>query len=473
VTRRDKARPLRNRTRRQLRDALRRSEATRRACIDVLEQGVVVSTVDGQVTLLNDAAQQLLGYTAAELSARYAEGRWETYREDGTVLPPEERPLARMVRTGEGVRDAIVGWRCKDDRFVVLRIAMKPLHDDAGVMTGIVTAFTDITAERRAQETEREAAAAAAAVAAAADELRATQARFMALVQQSSDIICLLGASGTIHYASPAAERILGYDPSSSAKQRFIELVHPDDVRSATEAYADLLRHPGASRSVQVRLLGGDGRWRHMEVHATNRLDDDDVRGIVANVRDITERAEEAARLTWQAYHDTLTGLANRALLQDRLTHALDRARRARELTGVLFIDLDHFKAVNDALGHAAGDQLLMGVAERLTHAVRAGDTIARLGGDEFVILTETLTVRAEATVIAQRVLDLLSTPIHLNGTDVTISASIGVAFDEVHNPELLLRDADAALYQAKHGGRGRYVVHGPPLGVVPAAVPT
>ena len=198
-----------------------------------------------------------------------------------------------------------------------------------------------------------------------------------------------------------------------------------------------------------------------MEVLATNRLDDHAVRGIVANVRDITERANEAARLTWQAYHDTLTGLANRALLQDRLDLALERARRARELTGLLFIDLDHFKAVNDALGHEAGDRLLIEVADRLVNAVRTGDTVARFGGDEFVILAETLTVRAEARIIAERVLELLAEPIDLDGTMVTIGASVGIAFDEVHNPDLLLRDADIALYQAKDSGRNRFVVFG------------
>ena len=427
---------------------LRRSEATQRACLDALEQGVVLSTLDGEILVMNDAAQRILGCTAAELGTRYADGGWQTFREDGSVLPPDERPLVRTMLTGEAVRDAIMGLRDEHGRLVLLRVATQPVRNDAGSMTGVVTAFTDITQFRQA-----------------ADSLRETQAQFAALIEQSSDIICLLEASGRIRYASPAAERILGYDLADDAEPLFLALIHPDDVPATTEAYDELLLHPGVSQSVQIRLMGREGEWLHMEVLATNRLDDPDVRGIVANVRDITERAQEAARLTWQAYHDTLTGLANRALLHDRLDHALQRARRARELTGLLFIDLDGFKQVNDELGHEAGDRLLVEVADRLTEVVRTGDTVARLGGDEFVILAETLTVRAEASVIADRVLAALSLPFHINGVDVTVSASVGVAFDEVHNPDLLLRDADAALYQAKRGGGGRYVVYGPQLG--------
>jgi diguanylate cyclase (GGDEF)-like protein/PAS domain S-box-containing protein len=567
-------------------DELRRSEATQRACLDALEQGVVLSSLGGDILFMNDAAERLLGFSAAEVTERVLLGRWETYREDGSVLPHAERPIAKTMLTGQPIRDAIIGWRTKDDEFLLLRAATQPVRNVTGVMTGVVTAFTDVTAERRVQLIEQEAAAAVAAaedelrrsfdesvtgmalvdlegrirransayaaivgrtipeligtdaiellpadegdlvttrsiatgalpnleterrmirpdgaavwvrahtsavrahdgsithfisqvhditeVRVASDVVRRTHARFTALVEQSSDIICLLGASGRIRYASPAAERILGYDPTVGAEQPFVDLVHPDDVPEATAGYEELLRNPGASRSFQMRLMDHEGGWRHMEVLATNRLDDDAVRGIVANVRDITERANEAARLTWQAYHDILTGLANRALLQDRLDHALERARRARELTGLLFIDLDHFKEVNDALGHDAGDRLLVEVANRLVHAVRTGDTVARLGGDEFVILAETLTVRAEARLIAERVLELLAEPIDLDGTDVTIGASIGIAFDEVHNPDLLLRDADAALYEAKHSGRGRFVVYGPPLHP-PASVP-
>jgi diguanylate cyclase (GGDEF)-like protein/PAS domain S-box-containing protein len=558
---------------------LRRIEATQRACLDALEQGVVLSTLDGEVLVINDAAVQVLGYSAEEMTSRFREGRWQTYREDGSVLPPDQRPLGHTMATGEAVRDAVVGWRTKDDRFLVLRVATQPVWDAEGVMTGVVTAFTDVTTERRALMAERTATS---AVAAAEDELRRsfeesltgmvligldgrirranpayaaivgrditallgtdaidvspvgedeqvtarsvptgalpdleterrlvrpdgevvwvrahtsavrdrrreithfvsqvhditeareaeealreTQARFAALIEQSSDIICLLEASGRILYASPAAERILGYDLAEGADPRFLELIHPDDVPAASEAYDELLRHPGVARAAQLRLMGRDGVWRDMEVVATNRLDDTDVRGVVANVRDITERAQEAARLTWQAYHDVLTGLANRALLQDRLDHALERSRRAPELTGLLFIDLDHFKAVNDDLGHDAGDRLLIEVADRLLHAVRTGDTVARLGGDEFVVLAEALTLRAEATVIAARVLELLAAPVHLDGVDVTIRASVGIAFDEIHNPDLLLRDADAALYQAKRAGGGCYVVYGPQL---------
>jgi diguanylate cyclase (GGDEF)-like protein/PAS domain S-box-containing protein len=303
----------------------------------------------------------------------------------------------------------------------------------------------------RARRAQRQAQAAS----------RLPEARFTALVEHSSDIICLLDREGRLLYGSQSAARLLGYHLADG--EPFARALHPDDVASVTETFDDLLLHPGESRSVQARLVERGGGWRHMEIIATNRLADVDVQAVVANVRDITERAAEAARLSWQAFHDDLTGLANRALLQDRLTHALERARRSPELTGLLYVDLDHFKEINDTFGHEAGDLLLVEVADRLAGAVRSGDTVARLGGDEFVILAETLTAAPEAEGIAERVLDVLAEPFHLNGSLVEVTASVGLAFDHTHDPDVLLRDADLALYRAKDGGRARYAAATPP----------
>jgi len=173
----------------------------------------------------------------------------------------------------------------------------------------------------------------------------------------------------------------------------------------------------------------------------------------------VTERAEAAARLTWQAYHDALTGLPNRALLLDRLHQALDGARHTGSVTGLMFVDLDGFKAVNDELGHEAGDQLLVEVATRLGAAVRIGDTVARIGGDEFVVLAGGLASRDEAAAIAARIIAAVGRPVRVAGGDVAVSASVGVAVDRDHDPDRLLREADTALYRAKASGKNRYEV--------------
>lgn len=297
------------------------------------------------------------------------------------------------------------------------------------------------------------------ALASAHDALRASQQRFAALVERSTDIICIIDEQGCIAYHSPAAERLLGYPPGSWLGTPFTAVVHPDDQAALNEIFRRLVLEPSLMPLTEVRVTTAEGEWRHVEISATNRLADPAVRGIVANVRDVTERAEAATRLAWQAFHDSLTGLPNRALLTDRLGHAVERARRVGDLTALLFLDLDRFKLVNDSMGHEAGDLLLVEVAARLEAAVRAGDSVARLGGDEFVILVESVSETAEVSALAQRIGEVVAAPIPLPQGMVTVTASIGIAYDSGRGPEHLLRDADTALYRAKEKGRNRYHV--------------
>jgi len=184
-------------------------------------------------------------------------------------------------------------------------------------------------------------------------------------------------------------------------------------------------------------------------------------RRLEATVDELRGREEQLHEL---AFHDPLTGLANRALFHDRVEHAISREPRAKILLAVLYIDLDHFKLVNDNLGHAAGDALLVAVGERLLHCVRRGDTVARLGGDEFAVLLEDVGSRSDAITLAARITDLLATPLPLEGRQVPVSASIGVAIRETGSGHVgeLLRDADIAMYGAKLQGKGRYVVFEP-----------
>ena len=204
-------------------------------------------------------------------------------------------------------------------------------------------------------------------------------------------------------------------------------------------------------------MRDADDRWRHLEVVATNLVGNPAVNGIVLNARDITERVEAAAALEARAYHDQLTGLPNRAKLLDRLERALVTASARRRLVGVLFVDLDHFKVVNDSLGHAAGDELLREIADRIHEVVRPSDTVARLGGDEFVIVLDDMSRRGDAMVAARRIRRSLTRPISIADQQTVTTASIGIVVsDGSHTPDELLRDADTALYQAKEQGRDR-----------------
>ena len=198
----------------------------------------------------------------------------------------------------------------------------------------------------------------------------------------------------------------------------------------------------------------------------TNLTSSAAVGGIVLNTRDVTERRQFEDQLAHQAFHDPLTGLANRALFADRLAHAVSKVGRSSAGIAILMIDLDRFKHVNDSLGHAAGDRLLTSAARRLRMAVRQSDTIARFGGDEFAIVMEETTL-IEAEQLARRVVEELGAPFELDGSNVWISASVGVVAtaQPVASAEALLRDADIAMYAAKRSGKGTYCVYDPAMG--------
>jgi diguanylate cyclase (GGDEF)-like protein len=198
-----------------------------------------------------------------------------------------------------------------------------------------------------------------------------------------------------------------------------------------------------------------------MEAHAVNLLDGGAVDGVVVHLHDISERRVAESELEHQALHDPLTGLPNRALVLDRLGRALARSQRAGTSTVVLFIDIDRFKIVNDSLGHAYGDDLLVAVAARLRASLRETDTVARLGGDEFVVLLEDLTHETIALDVAEKILDAMRRPFSLAGREFFVTASIGLAVSTTDHetPESMIRDADAAMYVAKGRGRNRLEV--------------
>ncbi|MGH9102659.1 MAG: putative bifunctional diguanylate cyclase/phosphodiesterase [Acidimicrobiales bacterium] len=290
-------------------------------------------------------------------------------------------------------------------------------------------------------------------------------AQFRSLVHNSSDLVTVVSPGGEILYQSPSAQRLLGVAPSELVGRSLSSIVHPEDA-PAVQRTLDVLRlAPDATAGVELRLRHGDGSWREMETMATH-ADDRAVGGTVLNTRDVTDRKVLEQELMHQAFHDSLTGLANRALLRDRLTRALERGARRGEQVGLLFFDLDGFKTVNDSLGHDAGDELLQVVAERLVAACRKGDAVARLGGDEFAVLLDEDVSEAQAVAISRRILASFREPCLLRSQEVLLSGSIGIALSPggAGDAGALLRDADTAMYVAKANGRGRFELFSPEM---------
>ena len=297
-------------------------------------------------------------------------------------------------------------------------------------------------------------------------EVRRSQARFRSLVQNSADVNMILQTDGTIDYESSSVERVLGFRAEDRLGRHALTAIHPDDQAWARELLTDVGRTPGAMVSGEMRVGHADGSWRWIEVVAKNLTDDPAVGGLVVNYRDITTRKTLEDELRHQAFHDSLTGLANRALFVDRLDHALSLAHRNRRPLAVLFIDIDDFKNVNDSFGHGEGDAILVSVAERLRDALRAGDTIARMGGDEFAVLVEDPPAANAATDVAERLMDVLRTPFALEGKEIFVHASVGVAIlsSPQQTADELLRNADVSMYTAKTRGKNRIEVFDPSM---------
>jgi len=294
---------------------------------------------------------------------------------------------------------------------------------------------------------------------------RQGEARFTSLVQNSSDIVTVVSPDSTIRYMSPSVKRILGYDPADLEGTTFISLVRPEDVNSVLV----LIERASDDRfeGIEFGMRRSDGSWTYVEMIRTNLMHEPSVAGIVLNTRDISERKAFEEQLSQQAFSDSITGLANRALLRDRMAHALHRQERSRYGLALLFIDLDDFKTINDSLGHGAGDQLLKKVGDRIRDCLRSSDTPARLGGDEFAVLLEDREDEAGVLLVADRVLDLFKEPFLLDGTEVFLSSSIGISFagsDEHPAVDDLLRNADVAMYTAKQAGKGRYQIFEPAM---------
>jgi diguanylate cyclase (GGDEF)-like protein/PAS domain S-box-containing protein len=395
---------------------------------------IAVLDDEGSLRFINQTVERFLGYPPRQLLG------WDV-EELMRLIHPADLPTARealnkvlkkpgkLVRTELRVRHAAGVWLWMEAAFQNL------LQEDS--VRGIVVNVRDISERKRAEAT-----------------LRESEERFRALVQCASDLIAVLEPDGEVRYLSPGVKRVLGCEPEEWLGRDAFEHLHPDDAERVSETFARLLERPGSTTTaVEFRMRHEDGSWRYLGATATNLTDNPSVKGIVVNASDVTERRKFEEQLRHRAFHDSLTGLPNRALFIDRLGHALVRVGRSECSVAVLFLDLDNFKLVNDSLGHETGDELLVRVAERLRASSRSGDTVARFGGDEFAVLLEDVEDKGEATRAALRIGEKLRSPFVLERHEVFVTPSIGVALglSTGNTVEDFLRSADRAMYRAKN----------------------
>jgi diguanylate cyclase (GGDEF)-like protein/PAS domain S-box-containing protein len=419
------------------RAALMASERLLRARFDQSQVPQAMVALDGTLTTVNNAFCVMLGRERAEIEGLHI----ADLRHPGDLGPIQDRlgaAVSGALDTDTWERTLARG----DGSAVPVVIHAAVLRDADGVPSAAAVFLQDLSELRR---TER--------------NLTRREALFEALERQANEWATVLDANGIMLYMSPSLPGGLGYDPQSLIGRSAWEFVHPDDLADLQRAFDRLAGAAGASDTVVFRATDAGGHWRWVENVLTNCLGDPDIAGIVCTGRDVTARVEAAQELRQRALRDELTGLANRTLLGDRIEQAVARqARAGGSPFAVVFVDLDQFKLINDSWGHTDGDRLLVQVANRLTDAVRSGDTVARFGGDEFVVVCED-TDETGARDVAQRLQAALAGPFELDGRRAYVGVSIGIAVSPPHSAPDLLRFADAAMYASKSSGPGRVQV--------------
>jgi len=295
------------------------------------------------------------------------------------------------------------------------------------------------------------------------------------LVESSPDLIFILDQSGCFSFINARIESLLGYSREELIGSHYDTIVHSEDLEKAHHAFTEHHRDKQTTINLEMRLKCNNSRYRNFESHHivvmmsmtgiyNNKFESGvmlplNFIGTYGVARDITERKIAEETIAFQAFHDQLTHLPNQRLFKDRLEMAISHSKRHGGTVGVMFIDLDHFKVVNDTHGHAVGDELLMEVAHRLQQCMRAGDTLARKGGDEFTVLLPDLLRAEDAAIIADKILNELAFPFLMSGQKFHISASIGIAVvpRDGENIDTLLKSADIAMYRVKSSGKNGY----------------
>ena len=415
-----------------------RQRATRyRALMDTASDLFIVLAHDGTVTHVNRATLAMAQCGRREL-LRHGIGR---------LLVAEDVPFfrTRLARALAGEQQVMMLRANALHGIRWLSCTLAPMVPGLKT-TSLLAIFRDVTDDRLATDT-----------------VRHSEARLRAVFNQAAIAIALLDLDGDFTEVNPAVERLLGYDGVSLAGRRWNAFAPPEDHEATTQIIAAMRAGERESMTVEQRFVRCDGRvlWTHMTI---SRVDNPGgTAGLIAMLQDVTERRALEAQLTWQAFHDPLTNLANRALFRERVERRLAARRDVSGSVAVLFLDLDNFKTINDSMGHAAGDQLLFEVGRRLLNATRGCDTVARLGGDEFAILLDNVRVANDCVRVADRILESMLAPVQLDGTDVIVSTSIGIVRDAGdESADDILRNADVAMYNAKQRGKGRYSLFEP-----------
>jgi len=385
---------------------------------------VIITDLDGNIDYVNPRFTQETGYSAEEVI-----GRNPRLLKSGET-PPETYPhLWETIKTGGEWHGEFLN-KTKDGRLVWDFATISPIRNPEGAITHNLGIQQDITERKQLEQA-----------------LQTSQAEFRNLVMKNKTGIIIVNRDGQFMFVNPAAESFLGRPKEKLLGEPFGIPLESSDI---TEI--DVVRADGSNGVAELGIT--DTEWEGKQNY-------------LVMLQDVTARKEAEAVIEQMAYHDKLTGLPNRVLFLDRLNLALSFSDRNKQRLAVLFLDLDGFKTINDTLGHGAGDLLLHEVAQRLNGCVRSSDTVARLGGDEFILLLLNISHDEDAGEVARKINNALKAPLQIEGQELFITSSIGIALYPKDNedPNILIKNADAAMYRAKEKGKDSYQFYSSSIG--------
>ena len=416
-----------------------------------LEDGVIIQDGSGAVVACNPSlARMLPGLRPEEIAGLHPSRDYlQPEFEDGTSMTPASSPSLQTLETGEPVRNCVMRYPRPDGEVIWVSVGVQPLMREGETRPyGVVSSYTDVT---QVLQSER--------------ALRAERDRAQTYLDVAGTMILVLDLDGRVSLVNPKGCAVLGYESDALLGESFLDTVIPEEDRPAMRHVFEQL-HLGqleGTEYLEGRILTKSGNERIVAWHNTLVQDASGVvTATLSSGEDITER-RKAEQISHLAYHDSLTGLPNRALLNEHMTMALARARRNSHAVALLSIDLNDFKLVNDSLGHAAGDEVLCEVARRVGGNIRGTDLLARHGGDEFILLLADIDgdPRDIAETVAEKIVQQMEPPFTLGGAEFHVGASIGISIypDDAIDADVLLAHADSAMYQAKAAGRNGFTV--------------
>jgi len=424
--------------RKKAEEALKESEERYRALFDRSLDLVYVRDIKGNFIDANPASLSLLGYRREDIhTLNFA-----------SLLDPAQFPktiqiLKELTETGFQKEPGEFSLKREDGTYLYVETQESVIYRN-GKPHSVQGVGRDVTARKRADAA-----------------LQESEEKYRSLVENINDVLLTLDTQGNITYISPVVERLSNYKISDLIGKPFTQLIYQEDLPALLDRFTRLMS--GQLEPWEFRVVDKDGRFIFVRTSSRPIYEDGQVVGITTLMTDITERKRLEQKLEEMATHDFLTGLPNRVLLLDRFNIAAALAHRNKARLAVMSLDLDKFKTINDTLGHDAGDQVLKAVSTRLTGIIRASDTLARVGGDEFILVMLETNHVEDATAIAQKILDSFTEPLSIDGHQLHLTTSIGIAIypEDAQDLETLTKQSDAAMYYSKGHGRNQFKFFG------------